>query len=480
MLGFVIGWVPALVAIACARTFRGEPPRSMGFEFTGWSPWVAAVAFPLAVTGLAIGVGLLVQHALGIPDLVRADPGRLHRMHSLISLDVPSPARVFLLNLAWVAPWLVLGIAYRYDWRGRLQNVLPDSLQWVDWLLLKVLWGATLTRPQLAAILGEEMGFRGYVARRWAERPIVAAVISATLGTAFWLPLIFMPTISGSHAEHAVRLADLWFLSVVLVALYRWSGSIWPGAVCHFSFGFWDSLTTGGPGSAGIFGGTLGGMPSLMVLRTAVDAVVALAILAHLRAAYPAQPARRTIAVIPPRGAAAAGGGATAPAVTATRPSAPRPIRGASAGVMLLMIIWGFNMVVAFRTLLEWGDRYGEYVLAMPSAEQAVLADIVVHAGWLAGGVIGLYLLARSDRGAPSYWIVYLLLTAAAFSVLLTTWPDQQANHHQAKHRLSWVVTSLVVAVYIMFSRGVRQVFGSNGFPLGGPLDGLRRRLHRL
>ena len=479
MLAFVIGWVPALVGLACAAAFRREPPRAMGFDFTGWSPWLAGIAFPLAVTGLAVGVGFLLENVLGVPHLIRADPGRLRRMHSLISLDTPSPGRVFLLSLVWLAPWFVLGIAYRYDWRGRLQKLLPDSLQWVDWLLWKVLWGTTLTQPQLAAILGEEMGFRGYVARRWAERPVTAAVISATLGTAFWLPFVFMPTISGSHVEHALRLVELWSLGVVLVALYRWSGSIWPAAVAHFSFGFWDDVTVGAPGSPGIYVGTLGGLPTLMVLRTAVDVCVALAILAHLRAT---RPARRTVAVVSPRlgapsSAAAAGrSGAAARASAATRPSGPKPVRGASAGLMLLMILWGFHMVVTFRTLLDWEHHYVQFVAAFPGAEHAVLADILVHAGWLAGGVIGLYMLARTDRGTPSYWIVYVLLTAAAFALLLATWPYEQTDR-LVNHRLAWIVTSLLVAVYMMFSRGVRQVFGSNGFSLGA-LEGLRRRLH--
>jgi hypothetical protein len=144
--------------------------------------------------------------------------------------------------------------------------------------------------------------------------------------------------------------------------------------------------------------------------------------------------------------------------------------------VMLLMIVWGFHIVVTFRTLIEWEDHYVEFVSAFPGAEHALLADVLVHAGWLAGGVIGLYMLARTHRSAPSYWIVYLLLTVVGFTLLLATWPYEQTDR-LVNHRLAWIGTSLVVAVYMMFSRGVRQVFGSNGFSLG-PVDGLRRRLH--
>jgi hypothetical protein len=282
-----------------------------------------------------------------------------------------------------------------------------------------------------------------------------------------------MPTISGTHVEHAVRLADLWCLGVVLVGLYRWSGSIWPAAVFHFSLGFWDSVTIGEPGVPGMIEGTLGGLPTLTVLRAGVDAALALALLARWRSAHPV---RRTVAVIEARPRAGAPAAGTL-AAAATSPTEPARVRGASAGVMLLLIGWSVMLVVAFLTLLHVGDVFDqELVYNAPMLAETIQADVLVHAGWMIGGIIGVYLLARTDRAAPSFWIVYLALSAGAFGFLLRAGGAEMQTEQQAAHRMMQVAVSLAVAFYMMFSRGVRQTFGTNGFSLG-PLEDLRRRL---
>ena len=163
--------------------------------------------------------------------------------------------------VVWIVlllPWLLAAAAYRAQWPERLQAVLPPSWAWLHHAFRAVLFLPTfLTHGPLPGDLGEELGWRGYLVRRWANRPLVAVAITMPVWASFHLPVVFSSAQKGHPLLNGVFLLSIAAAAVPFAALYLWGRSVWPCAVLHLSWNLWNPLVLGNvyTGQAGLFGG---------------------------------------------------------------------------------------------------------------------------------------------------------------------------------------------------------------------------------
>ena len=107
-------------------------------------------------------------------------------------------------------------LAYRYRLPELVQQALPRPLRFLHHvfralLFAPVIWfyPGPLGPP---GTLGEELGWRGYLVRRWAKRPLVAAAITMPVWAAFHLPVLL------GTAQHGNGLQGVFFLASIAVA----------------------------------------------------------------------------------------------------------------------------------------------------------------------------------------------------------------------------------------------------------------------
>ncbi|MBS1783940.1 MAG: CPBP family intramembrane metalloprotease [Acidobacteria bacterium] len=251
--------VPAFVAIGCAFVFRREPPRAVGFAFTGWKPWLLAMLYPFLMTAfcLALAYG---WKAAGHPDFIVFQPQALS-VHLSKTQAVQGAAVLGVFATIWLIfllPWLLAAFAYRWDWPGKVKAALPSKLAWLHHPFRVLLFVPTfLTHGIFPGELGEEIGWRGYLVRRWVDRPLVAAAITMPVWASFHLPIIFSTTQKGHPVMNTVFLLSIAVAAVPFAAFYRWGRSVWPCAVLHFSWNIWNPVLLGDvyTGHAGLFGG---------------------------------------------------------------------------------------------------------------------------------------------------------------------------------------------------------------------------------
>src|SRR5690242_13139 len=65
-------WTPGIAALVL-QAVRREPPRELGFRFTGAAPWVAAFLFPFAMIAACVGIGYLLRAITGT-DVIHFQP----------------------------------------------------------------------------------------------------------------------------------------------------------------------------------------------------------------------------------------------------------------------------------------------------------------------------------------------------------------------------------------------------------------------
>ncbi len=251
--------VPAIVAIGCAWAFRREPPRAAGFAFTGWKPWLLAMVYPflMAAFCLALAYG---WKAMGHPDFIVFQPEALKIHLSQTSLyQGPIVLLVFaLIWLVFLLPWLLAAAAYRWQWPDKVKAALPAKLAWLHHPFRVLLFVPTfLAHGIFPGELGEEIGWRGYLVRRWVDRPLIAAAITMPVWASFHIPIIFSTTQKGHPVLNAVFLLSIAVAAVPFAAFYRWGRSVWPCAVLHFSWNIWNPVLLGDvyTGHPGLFGG---------------------------------------------------------------------------------------------------------------------------------------------------------------------------------------------------------------------------------
>ena len=245
---------PAIVGFACAWLFQREPPRAAGFAFTGWAPWVVALVYPVAMAAIAAGMGYLVRFATSDAGFIVFHP------EQLTTADGHSRPWRIAVRLAMVlVPWLV--VAFFYRWKGpsyleRLWRPLGPLASLLAWMGVVVLYPGPLAPP---GSVGEELGWRGFLVRRWQHAPVTALVVAMPIWAAFHLPVIFAATQRGHVVQNVTFLASIAAAAPVFAALYRWAQSVWPCVVLHFAWNLWNPFLLGDVyhGAPGVFGGAV-------------------------------------------------------------------------------------------------------------------------------------------------------------------------------------------------------------------------------
>ena len=252
--------VPALVGIGCAWVFRRELPRAAGFTFTGWKPWLLALLYPLAMALFCAVLAYGWRAVSGQADFIRFQPEAVSVHMSRTRLLHGPLVFAFYggLWLAFLLPWLLVAAVYRWQWPERLRATLPAGWAWLHHAFRILLFVPTfLTHGIFPGELGEELGWRGYLVRRWMDRPAVAAAITMPVWASFHLPIVFSSAQKGHPILNSVFLLSIAVAAVPFAALYRWGRSVWPCAVLHFSWNLWNPILLGNvyTGHAGLFGG---------------------------------------------------------------------------------------------------------------------------------------------------------------------------------------------------------------------------------
>ncbi|MBS2025771.1 MAG: CPBP family intramembrane metalloprotease [Deltaproteobacteria bacterium] len=249
-------WTPGVAALLLTTLVRKEPPRALGFSFTGTGPWLAAYLYPFGVfTGciaLAYACDAVLRTQLIVfhPEVMKATFfGAEHQGLSLLGWR-------FLSSLLVMLPWLVLALAYRFQVPERFGRARPLAafLLWAQ-----VFWfnpGRWWIPP---GTIGEELGWRGFVVRLWKDRPLTSLALTSAMWAAFHLPVVIHEEPLHAFVPALAFLASIAAAAAVFQALYLWSGSVWPPIVAHFSWNFWNPFILGnqyGP-SKSVFGGVI-------------------------------------------------------------------------------------------------------------------------------------------------------------------------------------------------------------------------------
>lgn len=251
----VLMCVPAVVAMICAWVFRRETPRAMGLQFPGWGYWALGLLLPLGYAAVEVALAYAVRLVSGRPDFITFQPESLKGPFGLHGLVVVPAMMGFLLAVSLT--WLLVAVAYRRGWPDRVRASLPKDWRVVPHFFNLALWVPTFYLGGLPGELAEEMGWRGYLVRRWMERPAVAAAITMPVWAVFHLPVIFSSTQRGHVLQNISFLASIAVASVVFAALYMASRSVWPCALFHLSWNVFNPLLLGDvySGHPGLFGG---------------------------------------------------------------------------------------------------------------------------------------------------------------------------------------------------------------------------------
>lgn len=251
----VLMCVPAVVALGCAWGFRREPPRAMGLRFPGWGYWALGILLPFGYAAVEVALAYAVRLVSGRPDFITFQPESVKGLFGVQGL-VAVPAMLGILAVGSLT-WLLVAVAYSRDWPDRVRARLPEGWRWVGHLFALALWVPSLLLGGLPGELAEEVGWRGYLVRRWMERPAVAAAITMPVWAAFHLPIIFSSTQRGHVLQNLSFLASIAVAAVVFAALYMASRSVWPCALFHLSWNIFNPMLLGSvyTGRPGLFGG---------------------------------------------------------------------------------------------------------------------------------------------------------------------------------------------------------------------------------
>lgn len=251
----VLMCVPAVVGMGCAWFFRREPPRAMGLQFPGWGYWALGLLLPFGYAAVAVALAYAVRFVTGRSDFITFQPESMRGPFGLRGL-VALPAMLGLLT-AGSLTWLLVAVAYSRGWPEWVRARLPASWSVVPHLFTAALWVPSFCLGGLPGELAEEMGWRGYLVRRWMERPAVAAAITMPVWAAFHLPIVFSSTQRGHVLQNVSFLASIAVAAVVFAALYMASRSVWPCALFHLSWNVFNPMLLGDvyAGRPGLFGG---------------------------------------------------------------------------------------------------------------------------------------------------------------------------------------------------------------------------------
>ena len=248
-------WMPGIAGLL-VQALRREPPRTMGFRFTGAAPWLVAFLYPIAVITLCIGLGYGVQLFTGA-DVIHFQPEAVSfKVWGIPATGLELVPLRFARSLVLMLPWLVLGLAYRYQ--------LPERLGAGRHVARAALWaGVFYFNPGPwwlpPGAIGEELGWRGWLVRTWRDRPLTGLALGAAAWATFHLPVVVLEPQLHSWVAATAFLLSIAAGAAAFQALYLWSGSIWPPVVAHFIWNWWNPFFLGDQygSSPSIFGGML-------------------------------------------------------------------------------------------------------------------------------------------------------------------------------------------------------------------------------
>jgi membrane protease YdiL (CAAX protease family) len=248
-------WTPGIAGLL-VQALRREPPRTMGFRFTGAAPWLVAFFYPIGVIATCIAIAYAIQLISGVgvvhfqPDAVR------FKVFGVAASGLGLVPLRFARSLLLMTPWLAVALAYRYE--------LPERLGGGRHVARAALWaGVFWFNPGPWWLppggLGEELGWRGWLVRTWRDRPLTALALGAAAWTAFHLPIVALNPPLHSFVPAVAFLLSIAAGAAVFQALYLWSGSIWPPVIAHFIWNWWNPFFLGDQygSSPSIFGGAL-------------------------------------------------------------------------------------------------------------------------------------------------------------------------------------------------------------------------------
>lgn len=281
--------VPGLVGLGCAWLFRRESPAAAGFAFTRPVHWLVPMGIPLLYAAVLAALAYALRPLLG-PDFIRYTPEALTRgMDWLGHATGPGALGLLLVMMQLVTvPWLLAALAVRFGWVRGVGAALPASVSWLKWGVAGVLTALILPFG-LPGELGEEVGWRGYLVRRWEDRPMVALGILSVVWPAFHLPVLFSSTQRGHVAQNVTFLLAIGAAAAMFQAVYLWTRSVWPCALLHLSWNFFNPAVLGNvySGRPGLFSGSVWVFNGEGLLGAVVMGAVTLALVWRWRARAP-------------------------------------------------------------------------------------------------------------------------------------------------------------------------------------------------
>lgn len=291
--GYLTQWlmcVPALVGLSLSWGVRREPPRAIGLAFTGPLPWLLALLYPIGMAAVSVALAYGFRALSGDAQFIFLQPQAVSTGGWLGLPRRPGLSlwwvRV-LRNLWYVLPWLVVAGIYRLRGPERLTAWLPASLRFLHHgvrallaALVVYCYPGPLAPP---GAIGEEIGWRGTLVRRFADRPLVALAISAPVWAAFHLPVVFAPSQAGHTLQNLVFLGSIAAAAGPFAALYLYSRSVWPCVVLHFTWNFWNPFLLGDVygGGAGLFGGAVWAFNGEGLMGLLINGTITLLLIRH-------------------------------------------------------------------------------------------------------------------------------------------------------------------------------------------------------
>ena len=221
---------PGAVGLVLAWTLRREGPGAARVGVGSVLAWPVAFLAPPLVIG---AVGLLAQ---------RFGAFELHRdFHlALPYVGQASGARVLwklglfvlILHGSYVLPAVAEDLTARRGLRSR-------------GLIRLVAWSVPMAVAHIAGDFGEELGWRGFLLRRWEDRPRAGVALSSVVWSLFHLLWAIELARTRGVASASLFLAAIALLGVPMAALYRWGRSVWPCAVAHGGLDAWGAILLG-------------------------------------------------------------------------------------------------------------------------------------------------------------------------------------------------------------------------------------------
>ena len=170
---------PGLVGLSISWLWRRETPVAIGLALTNWRLWAFAFCFPLAVEAIILAIAYAYRYASDTPDFISLNtiriPGEdyqhLRGAWSLLGLTAAFAVSI--------APYLAIAFielrraTAKLSGRNvRLGQYLAETVAWIAVFFLN--HSALVDfRFRLPGELGEEIGWRGFLVRRWIDRPLM-------------------------------------------------------------------------------------------------------------------------------------------------------------------------------------------------------------------------------------------------------------------------------------------------------------------